>query len=172
MEAFGSLIDLLGANLGHTHPRLRNWSIFKRPHDFFSKFVKYEQEVKDGQVSYFVSLSYIISFLFIFILQKTMTFVLTVQHVILEELHPTNNEREQLYLVGVDTDLSIGPQFVPDNYEEDDGQQRVDDEVDNVDNAGGQSRPRQKKRKLTPRKQQNTARTKRHRTSGDTSPVN
>ena len=109
MEALGSLIDLVGVNLGHTHPRLRNWSIFRRPHDFFSKFAEYEEEVKDGQVSYFVSLSYIISFLFIFILQKTMTFVLTVQHVILEELHPTNNEREQPYLVGVDTDLSIVP---------------------------------------------------------------
>ncbi|KAK0595150.1 hypothetical protein LWI29_004001 [Acer saccharum] len=51
------------------------------------------------------------------------------QHVMLEELHPTDNEREQTYLVGVDTDLSIGPQFVPLNYEEDDGQQRLDDEV-------------------------------------------
>ena len=100
-----------------------------------------------------------------------MTFVLTVQHVILEELHPTNNEREKPYFVGVDTDLSIGPQFVPDNFEEDDGQQRLDDEVDNVDNDGGQSRPKQKKRKTSPRKQKNTARTKRQRTLGDTSPV-
>ena len=97
-----------------------------------------------------------------------MTFVLTVQNVILEELHPTDNKREQPYLVDVDTDLSIGPQFVPDNYEKDDGQQRLDDEVDNVDNDKGQSRPKQKKRKLSPRKQKNTARTKRHRTSGDT----
>ncbi|KAK0603088.1 hypothetical protein LWI29_001265 [Acer saccharum] len=100
-----------------------------------------------------------------------MTFVLTVQLVILEELHPTGNEREQPYLVGVDTDLLAGPQFVPDNYEEDDGRQRLDAEVDNDDNDGGQSRPQQKKRKRSPRKQKMTAKTKRQRTSGDTSPV-
>ena len=176
MEALGSLIDLVGANLGNTHPRFRNWTIFKRPRDFFSKFAKYEQAVKDGQVYFFVFLSYFISFFFIFILEKRMTFVLTVQHVILEELHPTGNESEQPYYVGVDTDLLAGPQYVPDNYEEDNGQQRLDDEVENVDNDGGQSRPKQKKdkpvkRKMSPRKQKITSRTKRQRTSGDTSPV-
>ncbi|KAK0577312.1 hypothetical protein LWI29_031144 [Acer saccharum] len=141
MEALGSLIELVGANLGHNHSRLRNWRIFRRPHDFFSKFVKYEQAVKDGQ------------------------------HVILEELHPTGNEKEQPYLEGIDTDLSEGPQFVPDNLEEDDGCQRLDVEVGNDDNDGGQSRPQQKKRKRSPRKQKITAKTKRQRTSGDTSPV-
>ncbi|KAK3180689.1 hypothetical protein Dsin_000078 [Dipteronia sinensis] len=50
MEAFESLIDLVGKNLGHRHPRLKNWRIFKRPHDFFGKFVKYEKEVTDGKV--------------------------------------------------------------------------------------------------------------------------
>ncbi|KAK0599076.1 hypothetical protein LWI29_002139 [Acer saccharum] len=110
MEALGSLIELVGANLGHRHPRLRNWRIFRRPHDFFSKFAKYEQAVKDGQ-------------------------------------------------------------FVPDNLEEDDGRQRLDAEVGNDDNDGGQSRPQQKKRKRSPRKQKITAKTKRQRTSGDTSPV-
>ena len=50
MEALGSLIDLVGANLGHRLPRLRNWTIYKRPHDFFNKFAKYEQAVQDGQV--------------------------------------------------------------------------------------------------------------------------
>ncbi|KAK4833241.1 hypothetical protein QYF36_001324 [Acer negundo] len=145
MESLGSLIDLVGENLCHTHPRLRNWRIFKRPRDFFSKFAKYEQEIKDGQ------------------------------HVILEELHPTANEREEPYLVGVDTDLSIGPQFVADNYEEDYGQQRVDDQVNNDDNDGGQSRPKQKdksvKRKRAPRKQKEKAKAKRQCTSGDTSPI-
>ncbi|KAK3189570.1 hypothetical protein Dsin_029131 [Dipteronia sinensis] len=47
MEAFGSLIDLVGKNLGHRHPRLKNWRIFKRPHDFFGKFAKYEKEMGD-----------------------------------------------------------------------------------------------------------------------------
>ncbi|KAK3211389.1 hypothetical protein Dsin_016095 [Dipteronia sinensis] len=47
MEVFGSLIDLVGKNLGHRHPRLKNWRIFKRPHDFFGKFAKYEKEVGD-----------------------------------------------------------------------------------------------------------------------------
>ncbi|KAK3229741.1 hypothetical protein Dsin_001622 [Dipteronia sinensis] len=47
MEAFGSLIDLVGKNLGHRHPRLKNWRIFKRPHDFFGKFAKYEKQVGD-----------------------------------------------------------------------------------------------------------------------------
>ncbi|KAK3193291.1 hypothetical protein Dsin_024601 [Dipteronia sinensis] len=50
MEAFGSLIDLVGTNLGHRHPRLKNWRIFKRPHDFFGKFAKYEKEVTDRNV--------------------------------------------------------------------------------------------------------------------------
>ncbi|KAK0587798.1 hypothetical protein LWI29_029096 [Acer saccharum] len=109
MEALGSLIELVGENLGHSHPRLRNWRIFRRPHDFFSKFAKYEQAVKDGQ------------------------------HVILEELHPTVNEREQPYLEGIDTNLSDGPQFVPDNLEEDDGREGVDFEVGNDDNDGSQS---------------------------------
>ncbi|KAK0594033.1 hypothetical protein LWI29_003616, partial [Acer saccharum] len=140
MEALGSLIELVGENLGHSHPRLRNWRIFKRPHDFFKKFAKYEQAVQDGQ------------------------------HVILEEL-PTVNEREQPYLEGIDTDLSDGPQFVPDNLEEDDGREGVDFEVGNDDNDGGQSRPQQKKRKRSPRKQKITPNTKRQRTSGDTSPV-
>ncbi|KAK0599502.1 hypothetical protein LWI29_005879 [Acer saccharum] len=141
MEALGSLIELVGENLGHSHPRLRNWRIFRRPHDFFKKFAKYEQAVKDGQ------------------------------HVILEELHPTVNEREQPYLEGIDTDLSDGPQFVPDNLEEDDGREGVDFKVGNDDNDGGQSRPQQKKRKRSPRKQKITPNTKRQRTSGDTSPV-
>ncbi|KAK0603569.1 hypothetical protein LWI29_006334 [Acer saccharum] len=71
------------------------------------------------------------------------------------------NDREQPYLVSVDTNLSVGPQFVSDNYEEDNGRQRVDDEVDNDDNNGGQSRPKQKKdkpvkRKMSPRKQKMT----------------
>ncbi|KAK3225466.1 hypothetical protein Dsin_005328 [Dipteronia sinensis] len=52
MEAFGSLIDLVGKNLGHRHPRLKNWRIFKRPHDFFGKFAKYEKEVADGKVRF------------------------------------------------------------------------------------------------------------------------
>ena len=47
--------------------------------------------------------------MFILILEKRMTFVLTVKHVILEELHPTGNESEQPYLVGVEMDLSVGP---------------------------------------------------------------
>ncbi|KAK0606052.1 hypothetical protein LWI29_033663 [Acer saccharum] len=73
-------------------------------------------------------------------------------------------------------DLSVGPQYVLDNYEEDDGQQSIDDEVDNDDNDTGQSRPKQKKdkpmkRKMSPRKQKMTTRTKKQRTSGDTSPV-
>ncbi|KAK0605526.1 hypothetical protein LWI29_027810 [Acer saccharum] len=49
MEALGSLIELVRENLGHSHPRLRNWRIFRRPRHFFSKFAKYEQAVKDGQ---------------------------------------------------------------------------------------------------------------------------
>ncbi|KAK0604611.1 hypothetical protein LWI29_017462 [Acer saccharum] len=102
--------------------------------------------------------------------------MLTVHHVILEELHPMDNEREQPYLVGDDTDLSVGPQFMPLNYEEDDGQQRLDDEVGNDDNDEGQSRPKQKKerlvkRKMSPHKQKMATRTKRQRTLGDTSSV-
>ncbi|KAK2640623.1 hypothetical protein Ddye_028418 [Dipteronia dyeriana] len=35
--------------------RLKNWRIFKRPHNFFAKFAKYEQEVNEGK---FVPLNY------------------------------------------------------------------------------------------------------------------
>ncbi|KAK3224330.1 hypothetical protein Dsin_011355 [Dipteronia sinensis] len=154
MEAFGSLIDLVGKNLGHRHPRLKNWRIFKRPHDFFGKFAKYEKEVADGK------------------------------HVVLEELHPTDDEKTQPYLVGVDTDLSEGPQFIALNVELDDGETQPNDDVDddgNEDgndsgNDGSQSRPQQNKqkpvkRKVSPHKQKMPARTKRQRTSPGMSPV-
>ncbi|KAK2662194.1 hypothetical protein Ddye_000768 [Dipteronia dyeriana] len=55
MEAYNSLVELVGNNLCHNHPRLKNWSIFKRPHNFFAKFAKYEQEVNEGK---FVPLNY------------------------------------------------------------------------------------------------------------------
>ncbi|KAK3185020.1 hypothetical protein Dsin_032306 [Dipteronia sinensis] len=154
MEAFGSLIDLVGKNLGHRHPRLKNWRIFKRPHDIFGKFAKYEKEVADGK------------------------------HVVLEELHPTDDEKTQPYLVGVDTDLAEGPQFIALNVELDDGEKQPnvnDDDDGNEDgndsgNDGSQSRPQQNKqkpvkRKVSPHKQKMAARTKRQRTSPDTSLV-
>ncbi|KAK3221634.1 hypothetical protein Dsin_008659 [Dipteronia sinensis] len=154
MEAFGSLIDLVGKNLGHRHPRLKNWRIFKRPHDFFGKFAKYEKEVADGK------------------------------HVVLEELHPTDDEKTQPYLVGVDTDLSEGPRFIALNVELDDGETQPNDDVDddgNEDgndsgNDGSQSRPQQNKqkpvkRKVSPHKQKMAARTKRQRISPGMSPV-
>ncbi|KAK2648779.1 hypothetical protein Ddye_016268 [Dipteronia dyeriana] len=134
MEACNSLVELVGNNLCHTHPCLKNWRIFKRPHNFFAKFAKYEQEVNEGN------------------------------HVVLEVLTPTDDEKIQPYLVGVDTNLSEGPQFVPLNY--DDGEQRPNDDgndgnddgnadvdvvvTDDDDaNDGGQSRPKQMKRKMS-----------------------
>ncbi|KAK3218641.1 hypothetical protein Dsin_012611 [Dipteronia sinensis] len=104
----------------------------------------------------------------------------------LEELHPTDEEKSQPYFVGVDTDLSEGPQFVPLNVELDDGEQQLDDYVDedgNDDgndssndsgNDGGQSRPQQKKQKsvkmkVPPQKQKMAARTKKQRISPETS---
>ncbi|KAK2645561.1 hypothetical protein Ddye_020756 [Dipteronia dyeriana] len=143
MEACSSLVELVRNNLCHSHPRLKNWRIFKRPNNFFAKFAKYEQEVKEGK------------------------------HVVLEVLTPTNDEKIQPYLVGVDTNLSEGLQFVPLNY--DNGEQRpndygnddgnadgndddvdvdVDVDVDIADddhaNDEGQSRPKQMKRKMFP----------------------
>ncbi|KAK3218101.1 hypothetical protein Dsin_012071 [Dipteronia sinensis] len=163
MEAFGSLIDLVGKNLGHRHPRLKNWRIFKRPHDFFGKFAKYEKEVADG---------------------KVRNLNLAWHHVVLEELHPTDDEKTQRYLVGVDTDLSEGPQFIALNVELDDGETQPNDDVDddgNEDgndsgNDGSQSRPQQNKqkpvkRKVSPHKQKMPARTKMQRTSPGMSPV-
>ncbi|KAK2654911.1 hypothetical protein Ddye_007963 [Dipteronia dyeriana] len=64
-----------------------------------------------------------------------MTLVLTGQHVVLEESHPTVDEKLQPYLVGVDMDLSQGPQFVPLNY--DDSEQRLSDEIDDDDANDG-----------------------------------
>ncbi|KAK2637552.1 hypothetical protein Ddye_032344 [Dipteronia dyeriana] len=105
-------------------------------------------------------------------------------HVVLEVLTPTDDEKIQPYLVGVDTNLSEGPQFVPLNY--DDGEQRpndngnddgnVDGNDDDADidvviaydghaNDGGQSRPKQMKRKMSPQKEKQEGRTKRTRTS-------
>ncbi|KAK2648634.1 hypothetical protein Ddye_016123 [Dipteronia dyeriana] len=85
--------------------------------------------------------------------------------VVLEVLTPTDDEKIQPYLVGVDTNLSEGPQFVSLNY--DDGEQRPNDDGnadgndDDADvdvvvadddhaNDGGQSRPKQMKRKMSP----------------------
>ncbi|KAK2658902.1 hypothetical protein Ddye_005435 [Dipteronia dyeriana] len=144
MEACNSLVELVGNNLCHNHPRLKNWGIFKRPHNFFAKFAKYEQEVNEEN------------------------------HVVLEVLTPTDDEKIQPYLVGVDTNLSEGPQFVPLNY--DDGEQRPNDDGnadgnDDDANDGGQSRPKQMKRKMSPQKEKKGGRTKRTCTSRVMSPV-
>ncbi|KAK3230066.1 hypothetical protein Dsin_001947 [Dipteronia sinensis] len=70
-------------------------------------------------------------------LRRKVTLWLFKMHVVLEELHPTNDEKTQPYLVGVDTDLSDGPQFVPLNVELDDGEQQLDDDVDEDGNDSG-----------------------------------
>ncbi|KAK3212106.1 hypothetical protein Dsin_016812 [Dipteronia sinensis] len=102
----------------------------------------------------------------------------------LEELHPTDDEKTQPYLVGVDTDLAEGPQFIALNVELDDGEKQPNVDVDDDGNEDGndsgndgiQSRPQQNKqkpvkRKVSPHRQKMAARTKRQRTSPDTSPV-
>ncbi|KAK3229744.1 hypothetical protein Dsin_001625 [Dipteronia sinensis] len=82
------------------------------------------------------------------------------EHVMLEELHPTDDEKTQPYLVGVDIDLAEGPQFIALNVELDDGEKQPNVDVNddgNEDgndssNDGSQSRPQQNKKKPVKRK--------------------
>ncbi|KAK2662136.1 hypothetical protein Ddye_000710 [Dipteronia dyeriana] len=119
MKACSSLVELVGNNLCHSHPRLKNWRIFKRPHNFFAKFAKYEQEVNEGK---FVPLNY-----------------------------------------------DDGEQQPNDEGNDDDADVNVADDDDA--NNGGQSRPKQMKRKMSPQKEKKGRRTKKTRTSRVMSPV-
>ncbi|TXG62584.1 hypothetical protein EZV62_009578 [Acer yangbiense] len=83
MEAVGTLIDGFGIRLQHTLPRMRCWTMKKRPRNGVQIISDIEANIRAGKVQ------------------------------VLEELKPTDDEVGADYWVGVDFDMSMGPQFIP-----------------------------------------------------------
>ncbi|KAK0600104.1 hypothetical protein LWI29_011636 [Acer saccharum] len=83
MEAVGTLINGFGLRLQHTLPRMRCWAMKKRPRNGMQIISKIEANIRAGKAQ------------------------------VLEELKPTDDEVGADYWVGVDFDMSMGPQFIP-----------------------------------------------------------
>ncbi|KAK1583294.1 hypothetical protein Q3G72_022552 [Acer saccharum] len=83
MEAVGTLINGFGLRLQHTLPRMRCWAMTKRPRNGVQIISKIEANIRAGKAQ------------------------------VLEELKPTDDEVGADYWVGVDFDMSMGPQFIP-----------------------------------------------------------
>ncbi|KAK1551857.1 hypothetical protein Q3G72_006016 [Acer saccharum] len=83
MEAVGTLINGFGLRLQHTLPRMRCWAMKKRPRNGVQIISKIEANIRAGKAQ------------------------------VLEELKPTDDEVGADYWVGVDFDMSMGPQFIP-----------------------------------------------------------
>ncbi|KAK1564475.1 hypothetical protein Q3G72_004173 [Acer saccharum] len=83
MEAVGTLINGFGLRLQHILPRMRCWAMKKRPRNGVQIISKIEANIRAGKAQ------------------------------VLEELKPTDDEVGADYWVGVDFDMSMGPQFIP-----------------------------------------------------------
>ncbi|KAK0604059.1 hypothetical protein LWI29_011674 [Acer saccharum] len=77
-----TLIDKFGNRLQHTLPRMRRWTMYKRPRICMKFFSDLEANVHAGKVQ------------------------------VLEELKATDDEVGADYWVGVDFDMFVGPQFI------------------------------------------------------------
>ncbi|KAK0590900.1 hypothetical protein LWI29_032939 [Acer saccharum] len=119
MEAVGTLINGFGLRLQHTLPRMRCWAMKKRPRNGVQIISKIEANIRAGKAQ------------------------------VLEELKPTDDEVGADYWVGVDFDMSMGPQFIPlvemkeknelldDGDDGDDGGDGDGDGVDGSDGGDG-----------------------------------
>ncbi|TXG48291.1 hypothetical protein EZV62_027585 [Acer yangbiense] len=83
MEAIETLIDGFGLRLEHTLPRMRRWTMHKRPRNFVKTISDLEANIRSGKAQ------------------------------VLEVLEATDDEAQKDYMVGVDFDMSVGPQFKP-----------------------------------------------------------
>ncbi|TXG48668.1 hypothetical protein EZV62_024543 [Acer yangbiense] len=106
MEAVGTLIDGFGIRLQHTLPRMRCWTMKKRPRNGVQIISDIEANIRAGKVQ------------------------------VLEELKPTDDEVGADYWVGVDFDMSMGPQFIP-LVEMKEKNELLDDGDDGDDGDGG-----------------------------------
>ncbi|KAI9201495.1 hypothetical protein LWI28_024282 [Acer negundo] len=79
MEAVNTLIDAFGNRLQHTLPRMRRWTMYKRPRNCVKIISHLEANICAGKVQ------------------------------VLEELKATNDEVRADYWVKVDFDMSVGP---------------------------------------------------------------
>ncbi|TXG60736.1 hypothetical protein EZV62_012099 [Acer yangbiense] len=132
MEAVQTLIDGFGLRLEHTLPRMRRWTMHKRPHNFVKIISELEANIRSGKAQ------------------------------VLEVLEATDDEAQKDYMVGVDFDMSEGPQFIPpvemEMKENNESLDDLDDGNDGDDGALTQKtavkRKAQKKKKKTSAKKQ------------------
>ena len=52
MEAIQNLINEFGSRLEHTLPRIRRWTMQKRPRNFVKKMLQLEANIRSGEVGY------------------------------------------------------------------------------------------------------------------------
>ncbi|KAK0579429.1 hypothetical protein LWI29_026280 [Acer saccharum] len=83
MEAVETLIDGFGLRLEHTLPRMRRWTMHKRPLNFVKTISDLEANIHSGKAQ------------------------------VLEVLEATDDEAQKDYMVGVDFDMLVDPQFKP-----------------------------------------------------------
>ncbi|KAK0580008.1 hypothetical protein LWI29_034962 [Acer saccharum] len=134
MEAVKTLIDGFGLRLEHTLPRMRRWTMHKRPRNFVKIISDLEANIRSGKAQ------------------------------VLEVLKATNDEAQKDYMVEVDFDMSVGPQFKPpvemEMKENNESLDDLDDGTDDDDgDDGGDGAPTRKtavKRKA-PKKKKKTS---------------
>ncbi|KAK4838321.1 hypothetical protein QYF36_012876 [Acer negundo] len=127
MEAVEILIDGFSLRLEHTLPRIRRWTMHKRLCNFVKTISDRESNIRSGKAQ------------------------------VLEVLEPTDDEAQKDYMVGVDFDMSKGPQFKPpvemEMKEKNESLDDVDDQDDGDDGAPTQKtamkRKASKKKKNT-----------------------
>ncbi|KAK0608471.1 hypothetical protein LWI29_031208 [Acer saccharum] len=83
MEAVETLFNGFGLRLEHTLPRMRRWTMHKRPRNFVKTISDLEANIRSGKSQ------------------------------VLEVLEAADDEAQKDYMVGVDFDMSVGPQFIP-----------------------------------------------------------
>ena len=160
MEAVQTLINVFGSRLDHTLPRMRRWTMHKRPHKFLKMFSEIEANIRSGQVGYLHTYIYLLNF---FQYVRPFIIITLLQAQVLEVLEATDEEAQKDYMVGVDFDMSEGPQFIPpvemetkeDNESLDDG-----DDGDDSDD-GAPTRKTAVKRKAPKKKKETSAKKQR-----------
>ncbi|KAI9181689.1 hypothetical protein LWI28_017555 [Acer negundo] len=108
MEAVETLIDGFSLRLEHTLPRMRRWTMHKRPRNFVKTISDLEANIRSGKAQ------------------------------VLEVSETTDDEAQTDYMVGVDFDMSVGPQFIPlMEMEMKEKNESLDDEDDGDDSDDG-----------------------------------
>ncbi|KAK0600141.1 hypothetical protein LWI29_012037 [Acer saccharum] len=130
MEAVQTLINVFGSRLDHTLPRMRRWTMHTRPHKFLKIFSEIEANIRSGQAQ------------------------------VLEVLEATDDEAQKDYMVGVDFDMSEGPQFIPPvEMDTKEDNESLDDGDDGDD--GAPTRKTAVKRKAPKKKKETSAKKQR-----------